>query len=210
MRWTRPVGREELPSHTPTLSTFLSTVSQIYRVTRNDRVYQGMSIAFDFSLGEIWPTWIAGATLVTGPQDAQRMDRWFTEFLVEHNITVLCCMPTQLATIERDVPSLRTLLVGEACPADLISRWLHRGRRMLKTFGPFETMVTAICCELFPGHPPTVGLPLPTFKSIFWMTSYVSSRMVRAERSVLVALEEPAAISIAWIPRRIASYPILA
>jgi amino acid adenylation domain-containing protein len=143
---------------------FLRVVTPIYRVTRNDRVYQGMSIAFDFSFEEIWPTWIAGATLVAGPTDSQRLGHGLTEFLVEHKITVLCCVPTLLATIERDVPSLRSLLLGgEVCPADLVSRWSRPGRRMLNTYGPPETTLTATWCELFPGRPVTIGSPLPTY-----------------------------------------------
>ena len=55
---------------------FLRVATPIYRITHNDRVYQGMSIAFNFSLAEIWPTWIAGATLVAGPTDSQHLGSW--------------------------------------------------------------------------------------------------------------------------------------
>ena len=144
---------------------FLRVVTTIYSLKRNDRVYQGMSIAFDFSFGEIWPTWIAGATLVVGPPNFQRLGHGITEFLVKHDITVLFCMPALLATIEIDVPSLHTLLVvGEACPAVLVSCWLRKGRRMLKTYGPTETTITAIWCELFPGRPVTIGSALPVYR----------------------------------------------
>ena len=109
----------------------------IYNVRSEDRVYQGMSITFDFSFEEIWPTWIVGATLVAGPTDSRRLGQGLRQFLIEHEITVLCCVPTLLATIERDVPSLRSLLVGgEACPADLVRRWSRPGRRMLISYCP--------------------------------------------------------------------------
>ena len=71
------------------------------------------------------------------------------EFLIEQQITVLYCVPTLLATIEQDMPAVRTLLVGgEACPPDLVRRWCRPGRRMLNTYGPTETTVTATWCEL--------------------------------------------------------------
>ena len=77
---------------------------------------------------------------------------------------MLCCVPTLLATIERDVPTLRTLLVGgEACPADLVKRWSRPGRRMLNTYGPTETTVTATWTELLPDQPVTIGRPMPTY-----------------------------------------------
>jgi len=143
---------------------FLREITPIYRLARNDRVYQGMSIAFDFSLQEIWPTWIAGATLVAGPTDSQHLGYGLTDFLVEHNITMLCCVPTQLAAIKSDVPSLRLLIVcGEPCPTELVNRWSRPGRRMLNTYGPVETTVTASWCEMFPNRPVTIGSPLPTY-----------------------------------------------
>src|SRR5262249_45243152 len=71
--------------------------------------------------------------------------------------------PTLLATLERDVPSLRTLIVGgEACPPALVRRWCRPGLRMLNTYGPTETTVTATWGELGPDRPVTIGRPLPT------------------------------------------------
>jgi non-ribosomal peptide synthetase-like protein len=147
------------------ITNFLRVVTPIYGVTRDDRVYQGMSTAFDFSFEEIWPTWIAGATLVAGPTDSRRLGHGLTEFLNEHKITVLYCVPTLLATIDEDIPSIRSLMVGgEACPADLVRRWYRPGRRMLNTYGPTETTVTATWGELVPDRPVTIGVPLPTYR----------------------------------------------
>jgi non-ribosomal peptide synthetase-like protein len=147
------------------ITNFLRVVTPIYGVTRDDRVYQGMSTAFDFSFEEIWPTWIAGATLIAGPTDSRRLGHGLTEFLNEHKITVLYCVPTLLATIDGDIPSLRSLMVGgEACPADLVRRWYRPERKMLNTYGPTETTVTATWCELVPDRPVTIGVPLPTYR----------------------------------------------
>jgi non-ribosomal peptide synthetase-like protein len=146
------------------IANFLRVVPSIYGVKPTDRVYQGMSTAFDFSVEEIWPTWIRGATLVAGPTDSRRLGQGLTEFLIEHKITILYCVPTLLATIEQDVPSVRTLLVGgEACPPDLVRRWYRPKRRILNTYGPTETTVTATWCELYPDRPVTIGVPLPTY-----------------------------------------------
>jgi non-ribosomal peptide synthetase-like protein len=154
---------------------FLGVVTPIYDVRSDDRVYQGMTLAFDFSLEEIWPTWIAGATLVAGPTDSRRLGHGLTEFLLRHRVTVLCCVPTLLATIDQDVPSLRSLLVGgEACPGDLVRRWSRPGRRILNTYGPTEATVTATWCELLPDRPVTIGRPLPTY-SVYILDEHLRS-----------------------------------
>ncbi|HEX6493555.1 MAG TPA: Pls/PosA family non-ribosomal peptide synthetase, partial [Candidatus Dormibacteraeota bacterium] len=143
---------------------FLRAAAPIYDVRGDDRVYQGMTLAFDFSFEEIWPAWMAGATLVAGPTDSRRLGHGLTEFLIHERISVMCCVPTLLATLDEDVPTLRTLLVGgEACPADLVRRWARPGRRMLNTYGPTEATVTATWCELQPGRRVTIGVPLPTY-----------------------------------------------
>jgi non-ribosomal peptide synthetase-like protein len=147
------------------IANFLRVIPSIYDVRSTDCVYQGMSTAFDFSVEEIWPTWIRGATLVAGPTDSRRLGHGLTTFLNEHKITVLYCVPTLLATIDEDVPSVRTLLVGgEACPPDLVRRWYSPKRRMLNTYGPTETTVTATWCELYPERPVTIGVPVPTYR----------------------------------------------
>jgi non-ribosomal peptide synthetase-like protein len=143
---------------------FLDVVTPIYDVTAQDRVYQGMTIAFDFSVEEMWPAWMAGATVVAGPTDGCRLGPQLADLLVERGVTVLCCVPTLLATLDREVPSLRTLIVGgEACPRDLVQRWSRPGRRMLNTYGPTETTVTATWCELRPDRAVTIGRPLPSY-----------------------------------------------
>lgn len=144
---------------------FLRVAAPIYQVTDADHVYQGLSIAFDFAVEEIWPTWMAGATLVAGPREGRRVGRELTAFLIEHGITVLCCVPTLLMTLESDLPRLRSLLVsGEACPADLVRRWSRPGRRILNAYGPTEATVTATCGELTPHRPVTIGTPLPSYR----------------------------------------------
>ena len=55
-RWSTPASATSSGWPPP------STASQ-----STDRVYQGMTIAFDFSVEEIWVPWMAGATLVPKP-----------------------------------------------------------------------------------------------------------------------------------------------
>ncbi|MFJ6215197.1 Pls/PosA family non-ribosomal peptide synthetase [Streptomyces sp. NPDC092296] len=157
----RPKGVEIAQS---SICNFLDIVPGTYDIQPHDRVYQGMTISFDFSVEEIWPTWSVGATLVAGSGDSGRLGAELADFLAEREITVLYCVPTLLATIPRELPRVRTIVVGgEACPGRLVERWSRPGRRILNTYGPTEATVTATWAELLPGRPVTIGRPLPTY-----------------------------------------------
>src|SRR3982751_1225834 len=157
----RPKGVEIAQS---SICNFIDIVPRLYGVRPTDRVYQGMTIAFDFSIEEIWPTWAVGATLVAGPTDGRRVGSGLADFLEQHRITMIYCVPTVLATLDRTLPLLHTVNVGgEACPRELVDRW-GPGRRILNTYGPTETTVTCTMALLEPGRPVTIGRPLPSYR----------------------------------------------
>src|SRR5690606_39712496 len=73
----------------------------------SDLMYQGLTIAFDFAIEEIWVPLAVGATLVPGPTGARLLGKDLGDFLAEKNITALCCVPTLLATLEAELPQLQ-------------------------------------------------------------------------------------------------------
>lgn len=151
----------------PSICNFVQVAAEVYGITGEDRVYQGMTIAFDFSAEEIWVPWMAGATLVPKPAGGSLLGPDLGDFLSEQRVSALCCVPTVLATLERDLPGLRFLLVsGESCPRDLISRWHRTGRRFLNVYGPTEATVTATWAIADPDRPVTIGVPLPTYSVV--------------------------------------------
>jgi non-ribosomal peptide synthetase-like protein len=149
------------------ICNFVRIAAELYGYAPSDRIYQGMTIAFDFSVEEIWVPLMAGSALVPGPAGTTLMGDELVDFLCEHRVNVMACSPTLLATIEQDVPDLRILLVGgEACPQNLVARWYRPGRRILNTYGPTEATVTATMTELRPDKPITIGVPLPTYSIV--------------------------------------------
>ncbi|AXJ11304.1 Pls/PosA family non-ribosomal peptide synthetase [Arthrobacter sp. PM3] len=149
------------------ICNFVRVASDIYGIVPEDRVYQGMTIAFDFSVEEIWVAWMVGATLVPKPGRSSMLGAELAEYLQEKRITALCCVPTLLATLDEDLPGLRFLLVsGEACPKDLVARWHRPGRRFLNVYGPTEATVTATWSLLDPDTPVSLGVPLPTYTAV--------------------------------------------
>jgi non-ribosomal peptide synthetase-like protein len=143
---------------------FVRVAAEVYGVRGDDRMYQGLTIAFDFAIEEIWVPLAVGATLVPGPTGARLVGADLGDFLAEQRITALCCVPTLLATLEAELPLLRYIMVsGEACPQDLVARWQKPGRIFLNAYGPTEATVTATLCALEAGKPVTIGTPLPTY-----------------------------------------------
>ena len=174
----------------PSIVNFVRVASELYGYRAGDRVYQGMTIAFDFSVEEIWVPLMAGATLIPGRSGSSLVGEELADFLRERRVTVMACCPTLLATIEQELPLLRILLVGgEACPHNLVVRWYRPGRTILNSYGPTEATVTATLTELTPDKPVTIGVPLPTYSIV----------ILDAEKDETVAPGELGEIGIAGI-----------
>jgi non-ribosomal peptide synthetase-like protein len=138
---------------------------RIYQVTPRDRVYQGASLAFDLSVEEIWLAFRAGATLVAATPEMSRAGPDLSQLLAECGVTVLSCVPTLLAMLTADIPTVRLLILGgEACPDRLVARWARSGRRIVNTYGPTETTVIATYADLTPGLPVTIGRAVPGYR----------------------------------------------
>ena len=151
----------------PSICNFVKVAAEVYGIREGDRAYQGMTIAFDFSVEELWVPLIAGAALVPGKPGTSLVGGDLADFLADRHVTYFACVPTLLATIERDLPDVRILLVsGEACPHNLVVRWHRPGRTILNAYGPTEATVTATLTELYPDKPVTIGGPLPTYSIV--------------------------------------------
>ena len=138
--------------------------ASILGVTPQDRVFAGASLSFDISVEEMWAAFLSGAALVVGSETLAKAGPDLGIALGEAGVTIWCPVPSLLSVIEDDAPSLRIVNVGgEACPQDLVRRWAKPGRRMINTYGPTETSVTATWTELSADKPVTIGQPLPGF-----------------------------------------------
>jgi len=136
----------------------------IFRVGPSDRVFQGFSVAFDASVEEIWLAFAAGAALVVGTREMVRSGHALSGTLTAAGITVFSTVPTLLAILEGDLPTVRLLILGgETCPQDLVKRWSRPGRRLVNTYGPTEATVIATYADLLPGRPVTIGRPVPGY-----------------------------------------------
>src|SRR6266568_9408084 len=138
---------------------------RIFQVRPEDRVYQGFSLAFDASVEEVWLAFHAGARLVAATAQMAHAGPDLARMLSEAGVTVLSCVPTLLAMVSEDVPTLRLLIFGgEKCPDQLAERWARPGRRLVNTYGPTEATVIATYTDLLPGKPVTIGRAVPGYR----------------------------------------------
>jgi non-ribosomal peptide synthetase-like protein len=130
----------------------------------SDVVAQSASLSFDLSQEEIWLSLAAGAKIVIVTKPMLQAGAGLGRLLARQGVTVWSTVPTLLAMQEGDWPALRLLILGgEACPPELVRRWSRPNRRLLNTYGPTETTITATWCELKPDQPVTIGEPLPNY-----------------------------------------------
>jgi non-ribosomal peptide synthetase-like protein len=138
---------------------------QLYGLRSDDRVFQFASVAFDASVEEIWMAFANGATLVVGTKELLRAGPEFCTELSRLGVTFFSCVPTFLALLEKDIPSVRILVLGgEVCPADVIARWLRPGRTVYNTYGPTEATVIATAAILHPNQKVTIGRPIAGYQ----------------------------------------------
>ena len=174
----------------PSICNFVRVAAERYGFGPGDRVYQGMSVAFDFSIEEIWVPLVAGATLVPNTAATSLFGDELADFLQSRDVTCFCCVPTLLASIERELPKLRIFLIGgEACPPALVKRWSRPGRILLNSYGPTETTVTATLGVMTSDRPVTIGRPLPTYSIV----------ILDAAQNRAVEFGEPGEIGIAGV-----------
>ncbi|GGG41797.1 peptide synthetase [Kocuria dechangensis] len=149
------------------ICNFVKVAGELYGYRQDDRCYQGMTLAFDFHVEDLWTPLIAGATLVAGKSGGSLFGADLHAFLSQQRVTVLPCVPTLWATIEDDLPDVRIIqLSGEAVPHNLVVRWHRPGRSILNAYGPTECSVSSTLRVLEPDSPVTIGVPLPTYTAV--------------------------------------------
>ena len=147
---------------------------------RSDDVWSVFhSLAFDFSVWELWGALLHGAKAVLVPRSVAREPQAFRDFLLEERITVLCQTPSAFyPLIEVDaaaatVPRLALRYVifgGEALEFRRLKRWFERHGnqpRLINMYGITETTVHATYHAVSPdefGAASVIGLALPDLR----------------------------------------------
>ncbi len=101
------------------------------------------SLAFDFSVWEIWGALLHGGRLVVVPDEVARYPEDFHALLVSERVSVLTQTPSAVGMLWPEGLESTALVIGaEPCPAELVDRWAP-GRVMVNVYGPTETTMWA-------------------------------------------------------------------
>jgi amino acid adenylation domain-containing protein/non-ribosomal peptide synthase protein (TIGR01720 family) len=135
----------------------------LFEVTSDSRVLPTIALSFDASLGEIFRTLLAGATLCLARREELLPGPDLIRLLRDQRITTTTMVTTVLAALPvEELPDLKVLTVGgEALAGNLAARW-SQGRRLLNGYGPTEATIGAtLATEWEPSRKPPLGRPLP-------------------------------------------------
>ncbi len=151
------------------LSAYVRHAIELYAITASDRVLQFASMGFDAMVEEVYPSLVAGGTVVLRNDDVLASADAFVSACARWNITVLT-LPTafwsrvvaELSTLGACFPSCTRLVIlgGEQATLPSVQRW-QRGvggsAGLINTYGPTEATVIVTSWPLSAGHARTLG-----------------------------------------------------
>ncbi|WP_156660584.1 amino acid adenylation domain-containing protein, partial [Mycobacterium sp. 852002-10029_SCH5224772] len=120
------------------------------------------SLAFDFSVWEIFGALLHGGRVLVVPDEVVRSPKDLHALLVAEQVDMLTQTPSEVAMLSPEgLDSAVLAVAGEACPVDVVERWAS-GRVMVNVYGPTEiTIVAAVSAPLIPGpDAPPIGSPV--------------------------------------------------
>ncbi|WP_245672135.1 non-ribosomal peptide synthetase, partial [Nocardia anaemiae] len=149
------------------LSSFCDEQRERYRVTNQSRTLHFASPSFDASVLELLLALGGAATMVVVAPEIYGGDE-LAALLRRERVTHAFITPAALASADpAGLDDFRVVIAGgEACPPDLVRRWVlpiadGRTREFFNGYGPTETTImTNISAPMTPGAVVTIGGPI--------------------------------------------------
>ena len=146
------------------ISHLVRSENSILKINDTDIVYQGFSDSFDMWFEENWVSLFAGAEIcIADGLTAKSLDT-LHHFLNKNKVTVLHAVPSLLALLDTNIPTLRLINSGgEACKPNVLKKWGSLPLQFFNSYGPTETTVSATFIELRADDEISIGYPLPNY-----------------------------------------------
>jgi amino acid adenylation domain-containing protein len=143
------------------LSNTLNWLTDILELSAKDRGVLKTPITFDAAGREIFPTLMAGGTLVIAETDGHRDSRYLAEMIGNQRLSIFHCVPSLLRLLLEEpalagAGALRAVMCGgEALPPQVVMRFQRRsGAKLYNVYGPTEAIIdsTYWLCEGVGAH----------------------------------------------------------
>ncbi|MFK3781756.1 amino acid adenylation domain-containing protein, partial [Agrobacterium sp. NPDC089420] len=148
------------------LTNFLFAMQDLLKMTPRDRLLAVTTIAFDIAGLELYLPLLAGACTIIAPRETVRDPDALARLIRRSRITVMQATPSLWRALLHDhgkeLYGLRSLVGGEALPADLAQAMAELGHPVLNVYGPTETTIwsTAMPLEGRDIAAPPIGRPI--------------------------------------------------
>lgn len=115
------------------------------KIGMDSKVMLFTRVAFDASVGIIFPTLCAGGCLYVLPKDYMSDVEQLTLFLQAHQINIISVTPSVLQDIDASkLSAIKVVEVGaEVATKSTLQPWLDKNVRIINAYGPTETSVCA-------------------------------------------------------------------
>ena len=117
-----------------------------------DRMLVAASLAFDFSIAEMFLPLISGGSVVVVERAIAKDSLKLIETCQRHDVTMMCATPALWRMVlEADFaghPNMVFVTGGEPLPRDLVAPLLERCRSLWNIYGPTETTVCSTFVEI--------------------------------------------------------------
>ncbi|MDQ0457760.1 amino acid adenylation domain-containing protein [Rhizobium paknamense] len=134
------------------LVNFLLSMQDLLKLDTEDRILAVTTIAFDIATLELYLPLLVGAQTVIATRDTVRDPAALAKLLKQSGATIMQATPSLWRALledhAKDVKGLRSLVGGEALPADLAHRMAALGHPVLNVYGPTETTVWSTAMPL--------------------------------------------------------------
>lgn len=138
----RPKGVEI--SHL-SFSNFLHSMQDLLGLSLRDRIAAVTTVAFDIAGLELFLPLTVGASTVIVPRDVVKDPARLVRLIQNDRVSVLQATPSLWRSLTHEfsgrLHGLRSLVGGEALPADLARKMSQLGHPVLNVYGPTETTV---------------------------------------------------------------------
>lgn len=133
------------------LSHYGEVCKNYFNLNYETRVLQQATYSFDIFVEEVFPTLIAGGTIIIFPRDETMSFESLAACIVEQQITMISCTPLVVKELAKQNALDEVEIIisgGDVLKSEYINSLVKKGKRVYNTYGPTETTVCACYHEI--------------------------------------------------------------